>query len=146
MTVDSKITWVQHTLELKKSFAKKLDLLKRSRFLPRSILKDFYYKVILPFVKYGLVLWGSCTNSDLLTYNRKAALYCRAAIIIFNLPKEMPSSAVLEYDHWATIEFYYKMELVKLFYKGYNNYLLQLLSKNIVARKLVTTPCVRVII
>ena len=48
MTVDNRITWVQHTLKLKKRFDKKLDLLKRSTFLPRSILKDFYYKVILP--------------------------------------------------------------------------------------------------
>ena len=37
----------------KKSFANKLDLLKRSRFLPRNVLKDFYCKVILPYINYA---------------------------------------------------------------------------------------------
>ena len=46
MTVDEKLTWTPHMLELKKSFAKKLGLLKKSRFLPRvfvriSVLRSF---------------------------------------------------------------------------------------------------------
>ena len=48
LVVDKKLVWVAIVLETKKSFAKKkLDLLKRSCFLPRAILKDFYFKVIL---------------------------------------------------------------------------------------------------
>lgn len=57
MTVDHKLTWAPHALDIKKSFVTKLDLLKRSRFLPTKVLRDFYFKVILPSVKYGLVLW-----------------------------------------------------------------------------------------
>ena len=41
LIVDQKLTWVANVLETKKSFVKKLDFLKRSRFLPRAILKDF---------------------------------------------------------------------------------------------------------
>ena len=44
MTVDEKLTWTQHMLELKKSFAKKLGLLKKSRFLPRNVRQDLYFK------------------------------------------------------------------------------------------------------
>ena len=51
LIVDQKLTWVANLLKPKKSFSKKLDLLKRSRFLPKGILKDFYFKVILPAVK-----------------------------------------------------------------------------------------------
>ena len=87
-------------LETKKSFAKKLDLLKRSRFLPKGILKDFYFKVILPAVKHGLVLWGSCCNSDLL--KSIEMLHCRAARIIYNLPKDMALEDVLRYVQWPT--------------------------------------------
>jgi len=53
MTVDRNLSWVPQALEIKKSFANKLNLLKRSRFLPKGVLKDFYLKVILPSVKYG---------------------------------------------------------------------------------------------
>ena len=80
-------------------------------------------------MKYSLVLWRSSNKSDLL--HRIERLHCRAARIIFNLPKDMPSSTVLEYDHWDTIDFYHKIEVVKLFYKGYNNYLPEILSKSI---------------
>ena len=42
--------------------------------------------MILPAVKYGLVLWGSCGNSDF--FKSIARLHCRAARIIYNLPKD----------------------------------------------------------
>ena len=61
LTVDHKLTWEAHVMDVKESFATKLDLLKRSRFLPKSALRDFYFKVILPSVKYGLLLWGART-------------------------------------------------------------------------------------
>ena len=65
ITVDDKLSWVPHMLHLKKSFVKKLDVIRRSRFLPKLVLINFYFKVILPSVTYGLVLWGSCFNTDL---------------------------------------------------------------------------------
>ena len=66
--VDDKLTkWITHMLELKKNFANKIDLiLKCSGFLPKNVLLKFYFSVILPSVKYGIILWGSCTNSDVL--------------------------------------------------------------------------------
>ena len=38
-----KLTWAQHISEVKKSFVNKLNLLKRSSFLPRNILLDLYF-------------------------------------------------------------------------------------------------------
>ena len=95
MSVDDKLSWIPHMLELKKNFSNKLDLLKRSRFLPRKVLLRFYFSVILPSVKYGIVLWGSCTNSDLI--KSVNSLHCRAARIIFNLPRDMSSTEVLTF-------------------------------------------------
>ena len=46
LTVDEKLTWDVHVMDVKKSFANKLDLLKRSRFLLKSVLGDFYFQVI----------------------------------------------------------------------------------------------------
>ena len=48
ITVDEKLTWTPHMLKLKKSFAKNLGLLKKSRFLPRNVRQDLYCKIILP--------------------------------------------------------------------------------------------------
>lgn len=43
----------------------------------------------------------------------------------------MASSDVLKYDHWITLNLYYKIEIVKLFYKAYNGYLPEILSESI---------------
>ena len=90
-------------LELKKNFSNKLALLKRSGFLPRKVFLRFDFSVILPSVKYGIVLWGSCTNSDLV--NSVNSLHCRTARIIFNLPSDMPSTEVLTCAQWQGRQF-----------------------------------------
>ena len=129
LIVDQKLTWVANVLETKKSFAKKLDLLKCSRFLPRAILKDFYFKVILPAVKYGLVLWGSCGNSDL--FKSIERLHCRAARIIYNLPKDMASEDVLRHVQWPTFLMYYKLDILRLFYRAHSESLPDIMYENI---------------
>ena len=119
MTVDEKLTWTQHMLKLKKSFAKKLGLLKKSRFLPRNVRQDLYFKVILPSVAYGLKLWGSCYNSNL--FQSVERLYCRAARLIFNLPKDMASAEVLQRAQWPTLSIYHKSAIFICFHKAFHD-------------------------
>lgn len=131
--VDHRLTFIPHVLEIKKNFATKLDLLKRSRFLRTKFLLGFYFKVILPSVQYGLLLWGACSYSDLCCSIER--LHCRAARIIFNLPKDIASWDVLERDHWPTLTYLpLKMDIFKLFYKPHNETLPQLLSKNMYSK------------
>lgn len=49
-------------------------------------------------------------------------LHCRAARI---------SSDVLRYNQWPTLSLYYKLDIFKLFYKGYNATVPNSLSENI---------------
>ena len=116
ITGNEKLIWTPHMLELKKSFAKKLGLLKKSRFLSRSFRQDLYFRVILPSVVYGLKLWGSCCNSDL--FQSLERLYCRAARLIFNLPKDMASAEVLQRDQWPTLSIYCKSAIFICFHKA----------------------------
>ena len=133
ITVDDKLSWVPHISDLKKTFAKKLDPIRRSRFLPKDILINFYFKVILPSVTYGLVLWGSCFNADL--FYSLARLHCRAARIIFNLSKDTRSSDVLIQAVWHPLSYYYKLVLLKLMHKAFHDELPKVLSDNIVTKR-----------
>ena len=132
ITVDNKLSWVSHMLDLKRIFAKKLDLIRRSRFLPKDVLINFYFKIILPSVTYGLVLWGSCFNVDLFYLLER--LHCGAARIIFNLPKDMRSSDVLIQADWHPLSYCYKLVLLKLMHKAFHDELPQVLSDNIVTK------------
>ena len=66
VTIDDRLSWVYHLTDVKKNFVNKLNLLKRSFFLSRNALLDLYFKIILPSVLYGLVVWGAFPNADLL--------------------------------------------------------------------------------
>ena len=50
VTVDDRLTWSPHLSEVTKSFTNKLNLLRKSKFLPKSVLEQFYFSVILPSI------------------------------------------------------------------------------------------------
>ena len=60
--IDHKLTWSKHLSDLKRNFSKKLKLLKKCSFLKRIALLDLYFKVILPSVTYGIIVWGVATT------------------------------------------------------------------------------------
>ena len=66
VTVDDRLTWSPHLSEVKKSFANKLSLLRKSKFLPKSVLEQFCFSVILPSIAYGL--WYGQTAATALSY------------------------------------------------------------------------------
>ena len=59
---DNKLSLSDHAANVAKSFASKLSLLRRMQFLPRKQLEDFYTKVIMPSVTYGLTVWDRATR------------------------------------------------------------------------------------
>ena len=64
LNLDMCLKWREHIEELQLSYAKKLNLLKAMRFLPRQMLNDFYWKVVYPAVTYGIVIWGNCNATQ----------------------------------------------------------------------------------
>ncbi len=48
-------------------------------------------------------------------------LHCRAARIIFNLPKDMSSTEVLDRAKWDALRNTYKLSTLKLIYRIYHN-------------------------
>ena len=48
LTVDHKLTWDARVMDVKKSFANKLDLIKLSRFLPKAFCETFTLRLFYP--------------------------------------------------------------------------------------------------
>ena len=86
---DNKLAGTKHISELKRGFVNKLNLIKRSRFLPRNSLLDLYFKINLPSVTYALPIWGSWTNKN--EFNSLESIHYRAVRVIYNLPRDMLS-------------------------------------------------------
>ena len=119
VTIDDKLTWAQHISEVKKSFVNKLNLLKRSSFLPRNILFDLYFKIVLPSVSYALLIWGGFTNKD--GFLALESLHCRAAKLIYGLTRDMPTTEVLKTAKWDSLHFMYKVKLATLAYRIFHD-------------------------
>ena len=49
--------------------------------------------------------------------NSLEKLHRRAARIIYNLPRDMPSAVVYRHSKWNILSYLYKLRLIKLFYK-----------------------------
>ena len=62
-------------------------------------------------------------------------LHCRAARIIFNPAKDLPSAMVLEHAKWTTLYFRYKLETFKIIHKAYNGRLPEILKENIIQKR-----------
>ena len=112
VTIDDRLSWSHHLTDVKKNFVNKLNLLKRSKFLSRNALLDLHFKIILPSVLYGLVIWGGCPNADLL--HSLEVLHRWAARIMNNLPRDMLTEEVYRHSNWNTLTLYYKLRLIKL--------------------------------
>ena len=117
--IDDQLNWSKHVSIVKKGFVDKLNLLKRSKFLPKNMLLDLYFRVIMPSIVYGISVWGGLTNKE--GFKALEALHCRAARIIFELPWEMSNADVMKKANWSSLAFMYKISLAKLMYKIHNN-------------------------
>ena len=85
--IDAKLNWTRQILEVKKGFVGKLNMLKRSRFLPGKILLDILYlKVILPSVTYALPVWVVLIGKTIY-FNFLEILHCRALELYMAYPE-----------------------------------------------------------
>jgi hypothetical protein len=97
--IDNKLKWKAHVNEVIKSFAQKLNLLKSLHFLPTQAKADFYHKVVLPSVTYGLTIWGSCGT---VPFDELEKIHVRAARIIYGLNWQTLTLDVYTKVKWKT--------------------------------------------
>ena len=116
-----KLSWTSHVSDLKKNFANKLSLIKKCRFLPKHVLLNLYFKVIIPSVTYGIAVWGGGVISRQDNFDALERLHCRAGRVIFNFPKDMPSAKVLARAKWDALRTRYKLSILKLISKMFHN-------------------------
>ena len=81
--IDEKLSWKAHTDNICKIIARKTGILSKLRhFLPHYIMLSLYSTLILPYLNYGLIAWGSGSATSQI--NRLFILQKRAIRIINN--------------------------------------------------------------
>ena len=99
---------ILHWLEVK--------MLRRINFLSASILETFYYKIVIPSVLYGIVIWGSGPM-----FKDLEMIHIRAARLIHKLPTSFKDSGILSKVGWMPLEYFYKFRILTITYNAYYN-------------------------
>lgn len=116
VTIDDKLSWSQHITSTRSAFNAKIKMLRRINFLSTSILETFYYKIVIPSVLYGIVIWGSGPKlKDL------EMIHIRAARLIHKLPNSFKDSDILSRVGWMPLEYFYKFRILTITHNAYYN-------------------------
>ena len=118
LKVDSRLKWDTHAMEVVKSCHKKLNLLKSFHFLPLQARLDFYFKVILQTITYGILIWGSVEKT---IFDNLERIHIRAARIIYHYTWDKPSKEVQSQTNWRPLKLFYNLKLLKLVFNHYHN-------------------------
>ena len=114
VTIDSKLSWNNHSEHLCKSFGKKVKQIRRFKYLPTSTLETIYFTSIVPTVTYCNLVWGTSSSSLM---NELEHAHARAAKIIHRLPWKTPDQDVLTATGWEPLRNFYTKNVLKLMYK-----------------------------
>lgn len=116
VTIDSNLSWQEHTKSLLKSFNKKIAVLRRIKFLPSSNLQTICFRTVLPSVLYGILVWGSCSPALMDDLERA---HIRASKLIFKLSRDSNADQLNKLKGWNNLSFFYTKRLLVEAYKSY---------------------------
>ncbi|XP_067052004.1 uncharacterized protein [Acropora muricata] len=116
VTIDDKLSWSQHITLARSALNAKVKMLRRINFLSTSILENFYYKIVIPSVLYGIVIWGSGPK-----FKDLEMIHIRAARLIHKLSTSFKDSDILSKVSWMPLEYFYKFRILTITYNAYYN-------------------------
>ena len=115
--IDNRLTWNKQIEKVAKSYSTKLSQLKRMNYLPKHVLEEIYNKTIIPIVTYGILVWGTCSPSQLQDLEQ---YHVRAARIIFNITQDdLSQDQLLQDVNWKPFNYYYKKRILTLMHDVY---------------------------
>ncbi len=121
ITIDDNITWKPHIDNVSKICSKNIGVLNKLKcYLPKSSLYQLYCTLILPYITYGIILWGNANKQYL---DRILKLQKRAVRIISNSSYLCHTKPLFERFNLLNIDDLYKKECCTFMYKYNNNML-----------------------
>ena len=106
VTIDKDLNFVSHISNVCKAFSAKVKKLYNIRSMSQGTLKTIYFQGILPSALYGIIIWGSSSNLNVLN-----DIHIRAARYIMKIKKSVPKDRVLQICNWNSMGHYYKKSI-----------------------------------
>jgi len=121
ITIDENLTWKNHVKDVCNKCSRNIGVLNKVKhYLPKYTLYQLYCTLVLPYLNYGILLWGNANNECL---NKLFRLQKRALRIVSNSHYLCPTKPIFEKYGVLNIFDMYKKEMAIFMFK-YNNNLL----------------------
>ena len=121
ITLDDNLTWRSHINNVCKLCSRSIGVLNKLKlFLPKPSLYKLYCTLILPYLTYGIILWGTACKVDL---NRLVKLQKRAVRIISNSSYLCHTKPLFEKFNMLNVNQLFNKELGIFMYKYYKGLL-----------------------
>ena len=66
VTIDENLNWTNHIETISKNISRGVGIInKLKHFVPEGVLYSLYCTLILPYINYGIIAWGSSNKSNL---------------------------------------------------------------------------------
>ena len=119
VTIDNKLNWKPHILNLKSKLAKNNYLLfKLGNYVNQNTLRTVYYSLIHPFLQYCISTWGSCARSNLGILER---LQKQSIRNICHQPRLTHTTPLFLSLSTLKLSDIYKLQVAKLIYNNLQN-------------------------
>ena len=113
--IDSNLTWIPHINSISKKCSKNLGVLNKIKhFLPERHMYQLYCSLIMPYLNYGILLWGNANKEHI---SKIFKIQKRALRIISNSPYLSHTQPLFERYNALDINNMYKKELCLFMYK-----------------------------
>ena len=123
ITIDENLTWKPHINNIRKTCFRNLGVLNKVKhFLPKNSLYQLYCSLILPYLSYGIVLWGKASKEHVMKIHK---LQKRALRIISNSSYLSHTKPLFEKYNALNIFEMYDKEVGIFMYKYKNSLLPQ---------------------
>jgi hypothetical protein len=121
ITIDENLTWKRHVNDVCNKCSRNIGVLNKLKyFLPKKSLYQLYCSLVLPYINYGILIWG---NANKVYVNKVFRLQKRALRIVSNSHYLCPSKPLFEKYNVLNAFDMYKKEMAIFMYK-YTNGLL----------------------
>lgn len=117
--VDQALTWKQHILATSRKIAKSIGILRKvSKKLSKSIMLQLYNSFIVPYLQYGITLWGASSKSSL---EPIFVLQKKALKLALDLPMRTSTASLFQGPKIRPLRDLYKLYVAIFMYKYNTN-------------------------
>ena len=121
VTIDENLSWKNHIDGITKTISRNIGMINKLKFIiPERILHTLYCTLVLPYINYGILIWGKACK----TYLEKIHKLQKWAVrIISNSHYRSHSAPLFQKHDILNIYDSYKLELGVFMYKYFNGLL-----------------------